>query len=107
MSGTFAEDFEDYSRDQFPVRDGFRTLKSLWESAVFGQKDHHGIYIEDGYAANIEYPLDRESVGRAAEKLTELYTEYMRGKNRLGLAVCDPGQRLLPGGSGRLSGSGL
>ena len=80
MSGTFAEDFEDYSRDQFPVRDGFRTLKSLWESAVFGQKDHHGIYIEDGYAANIEYPLDRESVGRAAEKLTELYTEYMRGK---------------------------
>lgn len=53
LSGTFAEDFEDYSRDQFPVRDGFRTLKSLWESAVFGQKDHHGIYIEDGYAANI------------------------------------------------------
>ena len=88
LSGTFAEEFEDYSRDQFPVRDGFRTLKSLWESAVFGQKDHHGIYIEDGYAANIEYPLDRESVGRAAEKLTELYTEYMRGKtDRVWLSV--------------------
>lgn len=78
LSGKFAQDFNEYSTDQFPLRDGFRTLKSLSVYYLFGQKDNHGIYLEDGCAAKIEYPLDEASVEGAAEKLTKLYNLYMK-----------------------------
>ena len=79
FSGKFAEDFQAYSMDQFPFREHFRMLKAS-VGGLFGQKDNHGIYLADGTAAKIEYPLDRDSVQSAAEKLTDLYTEYIEGK---------------------------
>lgn len=79
LNGTFAEDFEEYAEDQFPLRDGFRTLKSAAAYFIFRQKDNHGIYLEDGFAAKILYPLNRDQAESAAEKLSDLYTAYMKG----------------------------
>ena len=45
LNGSFMEKFEDYSLDQFPLRDGFRTLKSLFHTCCLGQKDNNGIYL--------------------------------------------------------------
>ena len=50
--------FEEFTLDQFPLRDSFRTLKSLFTYNVLQQKDNNGIYIADGYAAKLEYPLN-------------------------------------------------
>ena len=36
--GKFMKNFESYSLDQFPLRDGFRTIKSLFHYRVLGQK---------------------------------------------------------------------
>lgn len=80
LSGKFASDFEAYSLDQFPARDSFRILQSLSAFYLFGQMDNHGIYLQEGFAAEIEYPLDRSSVEAAAEKLKSLYKRYIRGK---------------------------
>ena len=38
LSGTFMEKFEDYSLDQFPLRDAFRTVKSLFHTCVLGRR---------------------------------------------------------------------
>ena len=77
LNGKFMGDFEDYSLDQFPLRDSFRTVKSLFHQYVLGQKDNNGIYLSDGYAAQQEYPLNEDSVSHALERFNHLYEKYL------------------------------
>ena len=79
LSGSFMERFEEYSLDQFPLRDGFRQVKSLFHYKVLGQRDNNGIYITEGQAAQLEYPLDEASVQNALEKFQALYERYLAG----------------------------
>ena len=80
FSGKFAGDFEEYSLDQFPLREEFRSLQAVSSLYLFREKDNHGIYLEKGFLAKMEPSLDPDSVKRAAEKLEKLYTAYMKGK---------------------------
>ena len=36
LSAEFSQDVEDYLLDQFPLRDGFRTLKAIWTYYILG-----------------------------------------------------------------------
>ena len=74
--GSFAQDFEKYSVDQFPLRDGFRRIKATAQYDIFRLKDNNGIYIAQGYAAKCVYPLNEASVKSAAEKLNAIYEKY-------------------------------
>lgn len=76
MSGKFMTDFEDYTLDQFPLRDRFRTLKALTAFDVFMKKDNNDIYIADGYAAKIEYPLNDYSVNHSTSRFNYYYDKY-------------------------------
>ena len=78
LNGKFMSEFEDYTLDQFPLRDGFRQLKSLFHYYVLNQKDNNGIYIADGYAAEMEYPLDEASVQRAVQQFNKIYESYLK-----------------------------
>ena len=68
LSGKFMSDFEGYALDQFPLRDEWRTLKALNQLYVYRQKDNNGVYIKDGYAAKLEYPMNESSIDHAAER---------------------------------------
>lgn len=59
--GTFMSGFESYAKDQFPLREQFRALKTAFSMYVLGQKDQHRLYIKDGYIAKMEYPLHADS----------------------------------------------
>ena len=78
LSGQFMRDFADYAVDQFPLRDGFRTLNAYLTYYLLGQKDNNGIYLSDGYAAKMDYPLDEGSVYNALTRFTELYELYLK-----------------------------
>ena len=78
LSGKFMSDFEDYALDQFPLRDEWRTLKALNSLYVYRQKDNNGVYLADGYAAKLEYPLNEDSVSHAAERFRFLYESYLK-----------------------------
>ena len=78
LKGDFMEKFEAYTLDQFPLRDHFRSLKSLFSYKVLGRLDNNGIYIADGYAAKLEYPLNSVSVNYALKKLDFIYTQYLQ-----------------------------
>ena len=78
LDGSFMTDFESYTLDQFPLRDGFRRLKALFHYGVAGQKDNNGIYLEDGYAAQLEYPLNGQSVQHALTVFNKLRQSYLR-----------------------------
>lgn len=79
INGSFMGKFEDYSLDQFPLRDQFRTLKSLFSYNVLQQQDNNGIYLQDGYAGKLEYPLNAASVSYALKRFAYIYEQYLKG----------------------------
>jgi len=78
MNGKFMTDFEDYTLDQFPQRDGFRIIKSLFNFYILQYKDNNGIYLQDGYAAKLEYPLNEESVNHGMDVVNTVYEKYLK-----------------------------
>ncbi len=77
LNGKFMENFEDYTLDQFPGRDVFRRLKSLVHYNLLGQKDNNGIYIADGYAAKLDYPVNAGALNHAMDRLNYVYETYL------------------------------
>jgi len=92
--GRFMKDFESYSLDQFPLRDNFRTVKSLFHYYVLGQKDNNDIYLHEGYAAKQEYPLNPDSVNHALERFNHIYDKYLEGSKVYMTVVPDKGYYL-------------
>ena len=81
MSGSFMTDFEKYTLDQFPLRDQFRTVKAITSFYVFGQKDNNDIYIKNGFAAKLEYPMKEKSIEYAASRFQFVYDKFMADKD--------------------------
>ena len=81
FSGSFMKDFEKYTLDQFPLREQFRTVKAATAFYLFGQKDNNGIYIKDGFASGLDYPLHTDSVEYAAARFRFVYDQYMADKD--------------------------
>ena len=71
LSGQFMKDFADYALDQFPLRDSFRTLNAYLTYYLLGQTDNNGIYLHDGYAAKMDFPMDEASVSSAMARLPQ------------------------------------
>ncbi|MBQ8797269.1 MAG: hypothetical protein IJZ56_03645, partial [Oscillospiraceae bacterium] len=79
LDGSFMEDFESYTLDQFPLRDDLRQLKALFHYNLLGQRDNNGIYIVNGYAAQLEYPLNTDALDYGLGKLQGVYEKYLKG----------------------------
>ncbi len=80
-SKSFMDDFEKYALDQFPFRDDFRTAKAVFSYNILNKSDNNGIYIENGYISKLDYPLNEESVKRAASRFEYVYNTYLKDKN--------------------------
>ena len=76
---SFMRLFEEYSLDQFPLRDTFRRLKSIAAYYIFHRKDNNGIYLEDGYAAKLEYPISEGSLDYAVNKFRTIRERFLKG----------------------------
>lgn len=76
--GQWATEFETYAMDQFPLRDGFRSLKALAAKYLMGQQDSHGVYVVEGSAAKLDYPLGEDSLAYAAGRFQWVYAQYLQ-----------------------------
>ena len=94
FSGKFQTEFESYSLDQFPMRDGFRALKSLFHTGVLRQNDNNGIYLTNGTAVKQEYPLNTESVNHAVGRFNRIYNDYLADSRCFYAVVPDKGYYL-------------
>ena len=79
FSGSYMEDLEEYLLDQFPLRDGWRTLKAVTRLGLFRQLDNNGLYLVDGQILKMEYPLQENQVTYAADKINEIAETYLQG----------------------------
>ena len=78
MDGSYMSNYEKYAPDQFPLRDSFRTVKALVSYDLLRQKDNNGVYLENGYASKLEYPMNLDSLDHAAERFQYLYEHYLK-----------------------------
>ena len=78
LNGSFMKDFESFTLDQFPLRDTFRQIKSLFHYNVLNQSDNNDIYIAGGAAVKLEYPLNQTSVDHAVNRFTHLWQKYLK-----------------------------
>lgn len=81
FNGQFMSEFETYALDQFPMRDEFRTVKAVVYLYAFRQLDNNGIYVENGYAAKMEYPLDEEAESYAFGRIQNVYNKFIADSN--------------------------
>jgi hypothetical protein len=86
LDGSFMPSFENYTLDQFPLRNGFRRLKALAQYKVLNQLDNNGIYIVDGSAAALDYPLNEASLDHALKVFQKVYDRYL-GESKVYAAV--------------------
>ena len=70
--------FEELKPRSIPFREGLRTI-SPFHFYLFNQKDNNGIFVIDGNAYKLLYPLRENSVTKAGEKLNEVYNRYLTG----------------------------
>ena len=94
LDGSYMSEFESYSLDQFPLRNEFRSLKALAQYKLVRQLDNNGIYIVDGSAAKLEYPLDTASVDRALQLFRKMYDRYLGESKVYATVVPDKGYYL-------------
>ena len=78
LDGKFMTKFEDYTLDQFPLRDRFRQIKSLFHYYAMRRGDNNDIYIADGYAAKMEYPLNESRIKASTKIFTQIYEQYLK-----------------------------
>lgn len=87
MDGSFMDAFEAYTLDQFPLRDQFRRLKAKVAFEVLGQKDNNDIYVADGYASKMEYPLNEPMLDYAAERFYYIYENYLQNAGEIYFSI--------------------
>ena len=80
-SGKFMTEFEKYTLDQFPFRDGFRSIKAFTHFYVFNQSDNNDVYLTDGYVSKLDYPLSQKALDKAVKKFTSIYKNYIEGSD--------------------------
>lgn len=102
LNGSFMDKFEDYTLDQFPLRDDFRSLKAIFHTGILGQQDSNGIYIHNGYAAKMEYPLNEASLRYIFGRFQRLYDQYLTDSRVFMAVVPDKNYYLAPE-SGRMA----
>mgnify|MGYP003301538598 CR=1 FL=1 len=78
VSGEFMKKFEDFTLDQFPVRDGFRSVKAFFSRYVFLNKDNNDVIIEGNHISKLEYPLKEDMLSHAAERFNFIYDKFIR-----------------------------
>lgn len=79
LNNEFMSGFEEYALDQFPLRDKFRTLKAMVLYNVMNMSDNNDIYIADGYASKLDYPLNTQSLDYASRRMGYVYDKYISG----------------------------
>jgi len=77
-SGDFMEDFESYAQDQFPLRDRFRSLKSMTSLYVLRQRDNNKLYLAEDQVSRMEYPMSEAMLAHSAKHINSICDTYLQ-----------------------------
>lgn len=78
LDKTVIDGFEDYSVDQFPLREFFRAVKARFQLNILNLKENNGYAVEDGYIAKIEPEFNETFVKGALGTLSKIYERFVK-----------------------------
>ncbi len=81
LNGKFMESFEEYTADQFPMRESLRKLKAFFATKVFGKVENNGLYMTQNHISKLDDPENEYMMNYAADKFSYLYNTLMKDKN--------------------------
>ncbi|MGN1345214.1 MAG: DHHW family protein, partial [Eubacteriales bacterium] len=87
--GAFVQNLEKYLPDQFPLREGFRGLKAVFEKLTL-RLDNNGIYEYRGHLASLDDQLNENLVEKAAAKLNVVQNALLADGHTAYLALVPP-----------------
>lgn len=77
VSGRFMSNFEEYSLDQFPFRDLFRSFKALTSL----KSDNNDVYVVGKVINSMDYPLKEKNLSYASDRFRNIYDMYLQDSN--------------------------
>ena len=86
ISGEFMEDFDEYTTDQFILRNEFRNIKAQTNYNLFRKIDNNGIYVISDNIFKTEYPTNINSINNFINKINAIKT-YLNKNNKVYLAI--------------------
>lgn len=72
LSGKSMEDFDEYTTDQFILRDTFRNIKARVNYNIFNKLDNNKIYVVDEHIFKSEYPTNIKSIDNFIDKINSI-----------------------------------
>lgn len=82
-SGEFANKFEQYTMDEFFMREDFRKLKTEFEMKILKKQDVNNIYTFQNYLIEQIYPLNEQSVKNITNKMNDIKIKYLNETNKI------------------------
>ena len=80
-NGEFMGSFEEYTADQFPMRDNLRALKAFFADKVLGKLDNNGVFMADGHLSKIDDTENPYMMNYAADLFKSIIERYAKDKN--------------------------
>ena len=86
LSGKYMEDFDEYTTDQFILRDSFRNIKARVNYNIFNKLDNNKIYVVDEHIFKSEYPTNILSINNFIDKINYIQA-YLTNNNKSYIAI--------------------
>lgn len=86
IDASFMEDLDEYTVDQFILRDTFRTIKANINYKIFNKMDNNGIYIIDNNIFKTEYPTNIKSINNFINKINNI-NNFFTEDNKVYLSI--------------------
>ncbi len=77
LSGEFSKDFENYSTDQFALRDGWRSLSTFIAKNIFLKLEAGGMSTAGNHLSAADAPESEAMMSHAAERFNYIYDTYL------------------------------
>lgn len=77
----FFSNLDDYMSDQFPFRDSFISINSVFDRYVLGIKDKNDVYVKDEYLIEKNYPLNENEINGFINKINYINDKYLKNND--------------------------
>ncbi|MGN0244916.1 MAG: hypothetical protein ACI4DK_02985 [Lachnospiraceae bacterium] len=75
---SFMDGFEEYAVDQFPYREAFRTVHSVFSLYGIGRKEINNIYYAEGHILKTSMSIHPDSVSRSLDRMQYIKKRYLQ-----------------------------
>ncbi len=80
-AGTPINRFEAFTKDQFPLREFFRYIKSHFVFDILNMKENNGYVVENGSIGQLVTDFDDKNIDRSIGRLVEIYNRYLESSS--------------------------